>query len=298
MKQQNLYNIFLQHVSSKLDVLQDKPEETSENTLRALWFAASGDPKSAQSAETGDLPGLDSKQLDDLGGFIVRRLSGEPLAHITGRQQFMGYELLSGPEALVPRKETELLGSAAISLLKKMAKADSTLVVLDICTGVGNLAISYANSDSNTKVFASDLSADAVTLAQENVSFHNLSARVEVRVGDLLEPFDSNEYYECVDLLSCNPPYISSAKVDAMHQEISSFEPRLAFDGGSFGIKILHRLINQAPRYLRKGGWLVFEVGLGQGPGVVKMLEKNQEFEEVRSISDVNGDIRAILARK
>ena len=82
----------------------------------------------------------------------------------------------------------------------------------------------------------------AVALAKRNVEHHDLGLRVDIREGDLLSPFDSQEFHGRVDLLSCNPPYISSTKVDSMNVEISSHEPRLAFDGGPFGIKILYRL--------------------------------------------------------
>ena len=100
-----------------------------------------------------------------------------------------------------------------------------------------------------------------------------------------------------VDLLTCNPPYISSGKVDAMDEEIANYEPRLAFDGGPFGIKILQRLIKEAPRFIKPGGWLAFEIGLGQGPAWVQRLEKTNKFNDVCPVKDRAGDIRAVLAQ-
>jgi release factor glutamine methyltransferase len=125
-----------------------------------------------------------------------------------------------------------------------------------------------------------------------------LDQRVTFRAGDLLLPFDTPEFHSKVDLLVCNPPYISSGKVTEMPEEISQHEPSLAFDGGPLGIRILQRLITDAPRFLRGGGWLAFEVGLGQGRGVKRKLEQQPHFSDITEIADPHGDTRALLARR
>ena len=297
MSSDQLYQVLLGKLKAQLKVLEDKPEETPTTTLRALWFTAAGEPKSAQAAEKGELPELEQNQAVALEEMVLRRLQGVPLAHITHRQQFMGVELLAGPEALVPRKETELLGNAALEVLQQMSTDRDSAIVIDVCTGAGNLAVAFAHNATQVRVFAADLSEEAVNLARQNAEFVGVQDRVEMRAGDLLAPFNEDEFMGSVDLLTCNPPYISSAKVDAMHEEIANHEPRLAFDGGPFGIKILQRLIKEAPRYLKPGGWLGFEVGLGQGPGWIQRLEKTGNFDDVRPIKDAAGDIRAILAQ-
>jgi release factor glutamine methyltransferase len=222
---------------------------------------------------------------------------GTPLAHITGRQQFMGIELLASAEALIPRKETEILGAAAVRLLQEMEKTSDRLRVMDVCTGAGNIAVAMALQCPCCTVVASDLSADAVSLARKNVDFLQLTDRVTLFEGDLFSPFESTEYYKSMDLLTCNPPYISTARVEEMEEEISEHEPSLAFDGGAFGIKILHRFIKEAPAYLIKGGWVAFEVGLGQGKTLVKRMEKKYPYTQVVPVTDDNGDVRVILAR-
>lgn len=292
-----LYKEILTRLEDQLVILQDKPEETAETTLAALWCAAAGNPLSVERAVTQSLGELDAQQQDKLFVLIEQRLAGIPLAHITGRQQFMGVELLATAEALIPRKETEILGSAAVRLLQEMGKTSDALRVMDICTGAGNLAVSMALQCPCCTVFASDLSADAVSLARKNAKFNQLSDRITLLKGDLFSPFESKEFYGSVDLLTCNPPYISTAKVGEMEEEISEHEPSLAFDGGAFGIKILHRFIKEAPRYMKKGGWLAFEVGLGQGKTLVKRMEKKYSYSQVLSISDANGDTRVITAR-
>ncbi|MDH5325887.1 MAG: peptide chain release factor N(5)-glutamine methyltransferase [Gammaproteobacteria bacterium] len=298
MEQSEFYRKCHSRISGELAFLPDKPEENVDNTLRALWFAAAGDPKSAQAAEDGELPVLDAENMSKLEEYLNRRLSGVPLAHITGRQQFMGVELIAGPGALVPRKETEILGQSAVSIIKDRAGRQETVQVMDVCTGAGNLPVAYALSGDNVKAYAADLASEAVSLARENVKFHNLEDRVEVREGDLLAPFDSPEFYNSMDLLSCNPPYISSGKVDTMDKEISAHEPRLAFDGGPFGIKILNRLIKEAPKYLKEGGFLVFEVGEGQGDSISQRLKKTGFYSTVECLYDSDGNIRSLMAQK
>ena len=298
MADTDLFDEWMVRLASQLEPLPDKPEETVENTLRALWQAAAGYPMTAEAASNAALVALDPSAEQRLSELIAQRLAGVPLAHITGRQRFMNRDFLAGPEALVPRKETEVLCQTALGLLANMSgSADTVPLVIDVCTGAGNLAITLALHHPQCRVYAADLSADCVRLTERNIAHFGVTGRVEAAQGDLLEPFDTLDFHAAVDLLTCNPPYISARKLDTMHREIRDFEPRLAFDGGPLGVSVLYRLIKEAPRFLKQGGWLAFEVGLGQGPSVVKRMEKSGDYREVRSVADAAGDIRAVLAR-
>ena len=277
--------------------LPDKPEETPERLLSALWSTACGAPVSADRALPAALPELDGESLERLRGLIERKKAGVPLAHLTGRQIFLGLELLASREALIPRKETEILGRAALVKIGCMAKKRGPLLVVDVCTGSANLALAYAYYEPQARVCASDLSPEAIGLARRNAEFTGLGKRIDLRVGDLLEPFEGPEFTGRCDFLSCNPPYISTAKVKQMHPEISQHEPEAAFNGGAFGVSILMKLVKNAPRFLRPGGWLGFEVGHGQGVGLARQLERNPAFAAVETYSDPGGEIRAILAK-
>lgn len=295
MNKDQTWAMLLPYLRKELKTLPDKPEENSETTLKALWFRAAGDARSAGTAAALTVPELTAEQGEVLLALIEQRLSGTPLAHITGWQQFMGVDMPAGPQALVPRQETELLGRAALELLADTTDAD--LMIIDVCTGAGNLAVAIATHEPRARVFAADLSGEAVALAKRNVTLHHLEHQITVREGDLLAPFDSEEFHRNVHLLICNPPYISTAKVGAMVDEISAHEPRLAFDGGPFGVRILHRLLAEAPVFLRPGGWLAFEVGLGQGRAMERRLNKKHDYRQVRRVLDDNGNIRALLAQ-
>lgn len=295
--QQALYHELLVETTARLQVLSDKPEETAESTLRALWQAAANVPMSAERANEVPLPALDSAAVARLRELLAQRFTGVPLAHLTGRQRFMEMELEVSKAALVPRKETELLGSAALAVLRQMGDTQDTLRVIDVCTGAGNLAFALATHEPKAQIYASDLSTEAVELAQHNGVQLGLDQRVEFRQGDFLAPFAGGDFDKNVDLLVCNPPYISSGKVDTLPAEIIGHEPSLAFDGGPFGVKFLQRLLTEAPRFLRSGGWLAFEVGLGQGKAVMDRLGRNPAYANPSAVQDSSGAIRAVLAR-
>ncbi len=296
MNQHALFDDLLDKLSRKLVLLPDKPEETPESTLRALWMLAAGEPMSVAAAMNRELPDLDAGQQDVLHEAIERRLGGVPLAHISGRQSFMGMELLAGPQALIPRKETELLATSAIEILQQ--RDDETEVkIIDVCTGAGNVALAIAKAVQHARVYASDLSEEAVDLARMNTDMHELSDRVTLYAGDLLKPFRNLDLQGQVDMITCNPPYISSAKVPAMASEISEHEPEMAFNGGVFGINLMRRLIAEAPDFLCNGGHLVFEVGLGQGPAMRKQVEKFPDYARVNTVEDAQGETRVIVAQ-
>jgi release factor glutamine methyltransferase len=289
------YKTLLATIESQWSGLPDKPEETPRGTLHALWFAAANDPRSVQRSEDR-LPSLTEEQQAVLDDLIQKRLSGVPLGHLTGRQSFMGIELLAGPEALIPRVETELLAKVGLSKLKSKAAA-APATVIDVCTGSGNIAIALATHEENCRVHASDLSSEAVSLAQRNLERWGLQERVFLKEGDLFAPFEDPAFYESVDLVTCNPPYISSAKVPKMNEETSRHEPRLAFDGGMLGFDIVSRLIANAPRFLKPGSWLCFEIGLGQGDFLAKRLTRTGAYDEIEPVANEQGDIRVLAAR-
>jgi release factor glutamine methyltransferase len=291
----SLYDELLQRLEADLVVLPDKPDETPRATLHCLWGVAAGTPLAISETLTFALPPLDDTQRLHLRDLVARRLVGVPLAHITGRQDFMGIVLRTSPAALVPRRETELLTRAAASKLSAL-ESPSPMVV-DLCTGCGNVALALALHAPQARVWGGDLCAEAVALARTNASLVG-RPEVDFRIGDLAEPFATPEFLGQVDVVTCNPPYISSGKVEAMHHEISAHEPRVAFDGGPFGINVLLRLLTEAPRLLKQGGWLLFEVGLGQGDALHKRLARLPEFSTIEAVRDANGDIRALAARR
>jgi release factor glutamine methyltransferase len=291
------FDAYLAALSDGFVTLPDKPAESADATLRALWHLAAGSAKSLEAAQESALPELDSKGHARLATLLEHRKQGIPLAHLTGRQRFMGLDMLAGPQALIPRAETELLGRTACAALQEIARSKAEPKVLDLCTGSGNLALALAHAVRHAEVFASDLAADAIDLARKNAAHLGLTGRVDWRVGDLLSPLPLETFAGAFDLIVCNPPYISSPKLPTMPGEIIGHEPEMAFDGGPLGIRILQRLIREAPEYLAVTGTLAFEVGYGQGPAAYKRLASSQAFRELHAIPDSGGEIRVLVAR-
>lgn len=298
MNKSELFESISNDLRTRLHLLEDKPEETVETTLKALWLAAAGIPVSAEAAFSLSIPDLTEKQIQNLHQLIDLRLNNIPLAHITNRQNFMGIELLSDKRALIPRKETELLGRKALELSNEIVRLKGKINVIDVCCGSGNLGIAIAHYNPDCKVFATDISPEAVELTQENINLLNLNHRVQARQGDLLSAFETDEFYEKTDLIICNPPYILSSKVGKMDTEISSNEPGLAFDGGMLGIKIIQKLISEAPKFLINQGWLIFEVGLGQGSFISQLCERSQLYQFIEAVPDDSGNTRVIRVHK
>ncbi|MDD5673865.1 MAG: peptide chain release factor N(5)-glutamine methyltransferase [Chitinivibrionales bacterium] len=296
MDQHQLYNEMLSLISRGFGPLPDKPGETAESTLKALWHCAAGFPLTVEEAEQKPLGMLDAEKIGHLRELIGQRLRGAPLAHLTKRQSFMGISMLAGPGALVPRKETELIAAAAFNLTGLVIAEKGSALVMDLCTGIGNIALSIARAHPAARIYASDISEEALTLARQNQDHCALQGKVDFRQGDCFAPFEHDDFRGMVDVLICNPPYIASKNVCRMPEEIKRYEPGMAFDGGPFGVSIIYNVINGAPRFLRAGGWLCLEVGLGQGRMLERLLKKNQRFQNVKTVADPKGEIRGIVA--
>lgn len=290
-----LFESLLAELAARLETLADKPEETVESTLRALWHFACGRRVSAALATSLPLPALDDEARHVLRDAVAKRLAGVPLAHLTGRQQFMGLEMIAGREALIPRRETELLARTAIGLLDPPGRGP---IVVDVCTGGANVAAAIGSARPDARLLASDVSDEAVALARRNLAHLGLADRVRVVQGDLFGAPDVTALAGGIDLITCNPPYISTPRRLALPAEIAQHEPAPAFDGGALGIAILQRLVREAPPLLRPGGWLAFEVGAGQGASVGRRLEAGGLFDRIDPVRNEHGEIRVIAARR
>ncbi|RWN56641.1 class I SAM-dependent methyltransferase [Mesorhizobium sp.] len=214
-------------------------------------------------------------------------------AYRKGRTIFMGLELLIAPGALVPRPETELLGTTALDVLRQMNL--SAPRVVDMCCGAGNLACAIAHYAPAAQVWASDLTDGCVEVARRNVAHHDMADRVSVFQGDLFSAFSGLQLDDTIDVITCNPPYISEKRLEGDRARLTELEPREAFAAGPYGLSIHMRVIKDAPRYLRRGGILLFEVGLGQDRQVMRLLERSKSFEGIRAVTNQAGEGRVVV---
>ncbi len=238
----------------------------------------------------------DDRAESELAQMVAARLEGTPLPYVLGRTRFLGVDLVAQPGALIPRVETELLAREAIALVQGLA-GDRAPILVDMCCGSGNLACALAMHIPTARVWASDLTSGSVTLAARNVARLGLGERVTVRQGDLFGPLAADGLAGRVDLIVCNPPYISTGKLNTVQAHLLTAEPREAFDGGPYGLSIHQRVLREAISYLAPRGWLLFEIGLGQERQVQLLFERTRAFGDVRAVLDADGRARVILGR-
>jgi release factor glutamine methyltransferase len=188
---------------------------------------------------------------------IERRAALEPVAYLTGHKEFYGYDFVVDHRVLVPRPETELLIDLALDWTTRRASV-ADLTIADIGTGSGCIAITLALKLPEARVFAVDLSADALEVARLNVARHGVAERVTLLDGTGCEPLP-----QPVTLIVSNPPYTILAEVD---ENVRRWEPRLALDGGDMhGFALPAWLLRQSPRYLAPQGAVLMELGAWQG---------------------------------
>jgi len=186
---------------------------------------------------------------------LARRLAHEPTAYIVGQREFYGLDLETAPAALIPRPETELLVQEALA----RARHSEGLLIVDVGTGNGAIAVALAVHLRQAALVAIDLSREALALAARNARRHGVESRISFLQADLLAPLA-----QPVDLIVANLPYVRSEDWEALPPEIREHEPRIALDGGPDGLREIGRLLEQAPSHLRPGGSLLVEMGFLQ----------------------------------
>jgi release factor glutamine methyltransferase len=240
---------------------------------------------------------LTARETDLYRRLIRRRARREPVQYITGKQEFWSLEFRVGPQVLIPRPETELLVQRALDRLKEAAPCGSpSLTILDLGTGSGAIAVSLAKELPHARLWATDLSSDALELARENAARHDVSGRVTFLQGDLWDPLRGKDL--AFDVILSNPPYVATAEYAALPAEIRDHEPPLALKAGEEGMTIIERIIGAAEEYLCAGGWLLMEMAPHQTEKALALLTRVQGFEEIMRSKDYARSYRVVEARK
>ena len=298
MTAEKLYTELLGRLSAGLALSPDLPDETVETTLRALWHTAVGKPCSAARALRTDLPELRDEQVGALRNAVDNRLAGIPLMQITGRVEFMGLELLFEPNVCLVRPETEILGRHAVKVLLNCLTRQRNPLMIDIGCGSGNLSCGIASKIPKLRVYSVDTLKSCVELTKRNIRYCGLEGRIVVSQGDLFAPLKELDIRGAVDVVVCNPPYISSARLKTDRSHLLEHEPHEALDGGTYGFAVHQRLIKEAPEFLMPGGWLVFEFGAGQHRQVQSLFARSKTFDLVEFATDAHGVERVGAGRR
>lgn len=224
---------------------------------------------------------------DMLENWLLRRLTGEPLAYVLGGAWFMGRWWAVGPGVLIPRPDTETLVLAALERLPAGA------LVAEVGVGSGAVLGSLLLERADTTGTGVDIDPMVVLGAAENMAFHGLGERVTLRTGRLLAPVAGT-----VDMVVSNPPYIGDAEWAGLEPDVRDFEPRLALVGDGEnpdGLRVYRDLVPQAVAKIRAGGWLIVEIGWQQAEGVRSLLSET-EWTTITTLQDLAGRDRVVAA--
>ncbi len=224
---------------------------------------------------------------------VGRRAAGEPVAYLTGHREFMGLDFLTDRRALIPRPETELLVEAALAEARARLNRGETPVAADIGTGSGAIAVALAALEPRLpRVYATDVSSEALALAAENAARLGVADRVTLLQGDLLAPLP-----EPVDLLLANLPYVAPRAAGELPPSVRGYEPALALYGADEGLGHIRRLFTTAPAHLRPHAALFVEFGYDQRASVVALASETFPGAEVRVGADYAGWDRYAIIR-
>lgn len=263
-------------IAQRLAGIADRQEQRFllETLLQTSWAHLLAHPETPLSEE----------RQQTLHRWLEERAAGTPIQYVLGEWVFMGLPLTVRADVLIPRDDTETLARAALELAQTAGLQNA----LDLCCGSGCVGIALAVHGDLDVTFA-DLSDAAIALTRENAARHGIAA--PVCQGDLFAAIDPNERF---DLIVCNPPYIRSGDIAALDPIVREREPHLALDGGADGLAFYRRLADEAPPFLRMGGFVALEIGYDQGRDVWELFSG---WHDRRITQDINGNDRVFTAR-
>lgn len=234
---------------------------------------------------------------------LEARATGRPVHYILGEREFMSLTFAVDERVMIPRPETEILVEFVINTFRGSPgprtpdPGPRQLVIVDVGTGSGCIAVSLAHYLPQARVYATDISRPAIQVATENARRHGVAERVAFLEGDLLAPLPKH-LLRNVDVIAANPPYVSAAKAPMLAREIREFEPAVAVVAPGEATSVHLQLIKQASRWLRSGGLLAMEVAAGQADAVRGAVIRDGRYGAVRVLPDLEGIERVMVANR
>lgn len=259
------------------------PESYVKYVLNELFLEKD---KNLYDAMDEELSVKDQKRFDEI---IARLLKDEPLAYVMGVQYFYGYAFVVNPTVLIPRYETEELVLKVLMELDESFSDDCTL--LDIGTGSGAIACVLKAEKPDMKVYASDISEEALVQAQKNAD--KLGVEISFMQGDMAQPFVENKIK--ADVIVCNPPYIPQDEV--IENSVKDYEPHVALFGGEDGLYFYRKVLKDAPSILNKKSLLAFEMGWNQRESLSALVREIFPNADIECFQDLSGKDRILIVR-
>lgn len=230
---------------------------------------------------------------------LEQRLTRLPVAYITGKKEFMSLEFTVDQHVLIPRPETEVLVEEVISRVRPCGGAflplANPMIIADIGTGSGAIAVSIAWFVEDAQVIATDISGDALDVARANARKHNLGHRIKFLQGDLLAPLADEGLEHRLTAVVSNSPYLSRRAMASVTPEVA-LEPKSALFGGEAGLDFSFAILEQARPYLVPDGFVALEVGYDQAEAVASFAKEELGYGKVEVIRDLAGIERVVIA--
>ena len=237
---------------------------------------------------------LTSVETERIWHLVQRRLGHEPVAYILGHCEFYGIDFYIDYHTFIPRPETELLVEKAVELAQRISQPGKQITIADVGTGCGAIAVSLALALPQAKIYAMDISASVLQVAEINCWRHGVNSQVELLQGNLLEPLP-----QPVDMIVANLPYIKDCEFGDLSPEIRKFEPMMALVGGEDGLDKIQQMLEQMPGKLsnhcgRCLAYFLLEIGQGQGEMVTSLISSYFPQASIGLISDLGGIERVV----
>lgn len=221
---------------------------------------------------------------------INKLINGKPLQYITNNQEFMGLNFFVNENVLIPQPDTEIIVEETLKKCKELLLKNGKIKILDLCTGSGAIAVSLSIFlGDEAEVFASDISTKALEVAKYNNGKNNTNVRfIE---SNLFKNIQEQKF----NIIVSNPPYIRSDVINKLSKQVQN-EPHLALDGGEDGLKFYKKIIEQSCNYI-ENGYLILEIGYDQKEDVENLLKENKNYSEIKTIQDLSGNDRCVIAK-
>lgn len=269
------------------DILKENNIE--EPNLKARRLLANILEKEKEYLIINENEEINNNKIERFFCYIERLKNFEPIQYILNEQEFMGLKFFVNENVLIPQPDTETLVEEVIKICDKF-DGNREIKILDLCTGSGAIAISLSITlKERVKVYASDISEEALSVANANVIKNSL--KIELIQSNLFENIDLQ-----FDIIVSNPPYIETETLKNLPEEVKK-EPQIALDGGEDGLKFYNEIILNAKKHLNTNGYLAFEIGYNQKEKVEEIFKKNN-YKNIFSKKDLSGNNRVVIAQK
>lgn len=228
---------------------------------------------------------VSSKENVEFEKILQKVINGIPVQYITNKQEFMGLKFYVDKNVLIPQPDTEILVEHVIEYCNNI---NYSLKILDLCTGSGAIAISLAKYIKNANIYATDISENAIEIANKNAKINKVG--INFIKSDMFENIEEKDF----DIIVSNPPYIKTSVISTLSNEVKN-EPHIALDGGKDGLKFYNIICEKAEKYMNRNGIIFLEIGYDQKENIMNIFKK--KYREVYCLKDLNNNDRVIIVK-